>query len=246
MEQMEKALRYLASCLGFLAILLLLASGQYYQSTSNLFTAFAMMRYSAYGGIVAVVLVIVYLVWRRAQGVQLLVLLLSGLLGLTAFYLPYQQQQKAQSVPPIHDITTDPDNPPTFVAIVPLRADAPNPPDYAGGEIIQQQRDAYPDLMTLTLAKSETEVFDAALAVVEDLGWELVDANQNEGRIEATDTTRWFGFKDDVVVRIKPGMGGATKLDVRSKSRVGRSDIGKNAERIRGFTAKLNDELGLD
>ena len=70
------------------------------------------------------------------------------------------------------------------------------------------------------------------------MGWQIVDANAREGRIEATATTFWFGFKDDVVVRIVPAPGGS-RVDVRSVSRVGVSDVGANAKRVRDFLQKL-------
>ncbi len=71
------------------------------------------------------------------------------------------------------------------------------------------------------------------------MGWKIVDENQAEGRIEATATTRWFGFKDDVVIRIAPSGGNGSRVDVRSVSRVGRSDVGTNARRIRAFLKKF-------
>ncbi len=101
--------------------------------------------------------------------------------------------------------------------------------------------------MTHVYVQSPDEVFAAVVEVVEDFGWELVDANSDEGRVEATESTRWFGFKDDVVIRLKPGgAADSTILDIRSKSRVGRSDIGVNANRIRRFSKALNIKLMID
>jgi uncharacterized protein (DUF1499 family) len=80
--------------------------------------------------------------------------------------------------------------------------------------------------------------FDRALDAARGLGWEIVGVEPAEGRIEATDTTFWFGFKDDVVVRIRPE-GSRSRIDVRSLSRVGRSDVGANARRIRRFVERL-------
>ncbi len=74
------------------------------------------------------------------------------------------------------------------------------------------------------------------------MGWEMVESSKTDGRIEATATTTWFGFKDDVVIRIRPTEDGS-ELDIRSKSRVGRSDVGKNAERIREFMSELEAQL---
>ena len=190
------------------------------------------------------VLIVAFLVWQRPSGTKLVVLFVSAVMGLSAFYLPYRQSQIASQVPPIHDITTDTVNPPAFVAIAPIRAAAPNPVTYEGEAIASQQREAYPDIMTMTFTEAPASVYNAVLEVVDQMGWELVDANENEGRVEATDTTRWFGFKDDVVIRIQPGPAESTMLDVRSKSRVGRSDIGMNARRIRAFTSSLNNTVG--
>ena len=70
----------------------------------------------------------------------------------------------------------------------------------------------------------------------------MVESSKPDGRIEATATTTWFGFKADVVIRIRPTADGS-ELDIRSKSRVGRSDVGKNAERIREFMSELEAQL---
>lgn len=241
---MNKVILPIISLVGFISLLLLYLAGTGFKSgTFELGQAFNIMRYCAYGGIASVGVVIFYLLWQRPQGLQLGVLFISALAGLTAFYLPYRQQQIAATVPPIHDITTNINNPPQFVAIVPLRASAPNPPEYLGGETSQLQRQFYPDIMSRVYVQPPEEVFAVAADVIGEMGWELVDANMAEGRLEATDTTQWFGFKDDVVIRLQAGPASSTVLDVRSKSRIGRSDIGVNANRIRAFTAALNEKL---
>jgi uncharacterized protein (DUF1499 family) len=241
---MQKVIFPLVLAVGFLSMLLLFVSGVGYQSGRlELSQAFGLMRYCAIAGISGVGVAIFYILWQRPLGLRLGVMFLAALCGLAAFYLPYRQQLMARLVPPIHDITTDTSNPPAFVAVLPLRAGAANPPEYAGAEVAELQRAAYPDLMTLELATTPDAVFAAALLVVAASGWELVDANAEAGRIEAVATTRWFGFKDDVVIRIQPGRTGASLVDLRSKSRVGRSDIGANAARIRGFLTALRQQL---
>ncbi len=150
---------------------------------------------------------------------------------------------RARAAPPIHDITTDVNQPPEFVAILPLRSDAPNPADYAGGETAELQRDAYPDVETIVVLDSAGLVFDSALAVADELGWEIVDSNAQAGRIEAIDTTAYFGFKDDIVIRVG-SEGPETRIDVRSKSRVGIGDVGTNANRIRHFRKRLLEVIG--
>jgi uncharacterized protein (DUF1499 family) len=160
--------------------------------------------------------------------------------GLVVVGVPSAFILSARGAPPIHDITTDTDNPPSFVAIVPLRAGAANPPEYAGREVAEQQRRAYPDIGPLVLHSSATEAFDRVHAVVQDLGWELVASDRASGRIEATDTTFWFGFKDDVIVRITEDPSGQdSRIDVRSKSRVGVGDVGTNARRVRELLSRL-------
>ena len=148
------------------------------------------------------------------------------------------QRPHMSGVPPIHDITTDTTNPPQFEAILPLRADAPNPPDYAGAEIARQQLAAYPDLVTLTINLTTDEAFTAAEQIAYDLGWEIVAADRTAGRIEAVATTTWFRFKDDIVIRLTPN-NSETNVDARSKSRVGQSDMGANAARLRAFFSQL-------
>jgi uncharacterized protein (DUF1499 family) len=148
----------------------------------------------------------------------------------------------SSGAPPIHDISTDLGNPPFFEAVLPMRADAPNPPEYPGNETAEQQRAAYPDLDTLAVENSSDEVFAAAERVAREMGWEIVATDPSRGRIEATDTTSWFRFKDDVVIRLT-ARGYGTYVDVRSKSRVGMGDMGVNASRIREFLERLSADL---
>jgi uncharacterized protein (DUF1499 family) len=147
-------------------------------------------------------------------------------------------QQVGRLVPPIHDITTDTQNPPAFVALLQERRKAPNGADYGGPPVAVRQADFYPDIRPLRLDVPMAAAFERALAAARGLGWRVVAAEPAEGRIEASDRTRWFGFIDDVVVRISPD-GGGSRIDVRSVSRLGRSDFGKNAARIRAFLARV-------
>ena len=244
---MRKVIIPIVTLVGFVSLLLLYLAGAGFQSGSfELGQAFTIMRYCAYAGISSVGLVIFTLLWLRPQGIPMLLLFISALAGLVAFYLPYRQQQIAAQVPPIHDITTDISNPPQFVAVLPLRAAAPNPPEYLGGETSALQQEFYPDIMSRAYLQTNAEVFSAAAQLINELGWELVDANEADGRLEATVTTKWFGFKDDVVIRLETGPADSTVFDMRSKSRIGRSDIGANAGRIRAFTAALNEKLMVE
>lgn len=238
---MNTVLRIAVAASGFLALVLLLVAGPLYQlEWLGLSQAFGLMRWAFYLGVTSVVVTLGYAIWRRPGARFGSVLALSALAGLIAAYIPLNQMQAARSVPPIHDISTDLDNPPEFVDVIPLRANAPNPPEYAGEETAEQQRVAYPDLGPVILKLPLDEVHEAAEHLVQRFGWELVASERDNGmaRIEATDTTRWFGFKDDVVIRLQTVEEGV-RLDIRSKSRLGRSDVGTNAERIRTFIDAL-------
>jgi len=225
----------LALTVGLVAALMLLSTGPGYRvGVFPLPTAFTVMRWAAYAGFAAIILAVLALVLKRG-----IVLGAAALIaGLITFGIPFWWQRTAASAPPIHDITTDVRNPPTFVAIAPLRADAPNPLEYSQ-EAARQQKEAYPDLEPLLLDLPPAEAFGRALQAAHDAGWEIVTSDATGGRIEATDTTPWFGFKDDVVVRLTPA-GGRTVVDVRSISRVGRGDTGTNAKRIRDYLAALS------
>jgi uncharacterized protein (DUF1499 family) len=139
---------------------------------------------------------------------------------------------------PIHDISTDTDDPPAFVEVAKLRGPNDNPAAYSGPETAAIQKQAYPDIESLILLDSPGFVFETALQVAEDMGWEIVASNVETGHIEATATTPFVGFKDDVVIRIR-ARGPEAIVDVRSKSRIGRGDMGVNAKRVRSFTEKL-------
>jgi uncharacterized protein (DUF1499 family) len=203
---------------------------------------FTLMRWALYVGVGVAILGVVLVLIPKTRTGHLGGLLAAVVIGLGTAAVPYLWVQQAQSVPRIHDITTDTIDPPPFVAVAPLRKNAPNPLEYPGEETAEQQREAYPDIVTFHTHADPATVFEHALAVVERKRWELVDAAQEEGRIEATDITFWFGFKDDVVIRIRADNGGS-EVDVRSKSRVGMSDVGANAARIRGFLDSLEERL---
>ncbi len=231
-------LRALAPLVAVVAFLLLVVAGP--GTRMGLWhyrTGFLLLRWGAYLGIAGAGIGLVTLLWRPA-GTPIWRPLLAVGLGALAFIVPSRLAARAGRVPPIHDITTDTERPPEFVAVLPLRADAPNPSAYGGEEIAAQQRTAYPDLAPLRLEQPPGEVFGPALAAARAAGWEIVAADSAAGRIEATATTAWFGFKDDVVIRIEPE-GAGSRVDVRSVSRVGRSDVGANAARIRAYLDRL-------
>jgi uncharacterized protein (DUF1499 family) len=201
-------------------------------------TGFLLMRVAFFGGAAAAVLSLVLLLVPRTRRAAPSVLVAALLIASVVAWVPWNGLQTVRSLPFIHDITTDTEDPPQFVAVLPLRADAPNPPDYAGEEVAAQQREGYPDIQPVQLPLLVDQAFALALEAARAQGWEVVAAVPEEGRIEATATTFWFGFKDDVVVRVTAA-GDGSRVDIRSKSRVGRSDVGANATRIRAYTSEL-------
>jgi uncharacterized protein (DUF1499 family) len=235
---MIRRIRGLAPVLAILAVTLLALAGPGTRlGLWDFRFGFLLLRWGAYLGIAGAGLGLLLLL-RRPLGASVVPPVLAIVLGGLAMFVPWRLMDQAKRVPPIHDITTDTDRPPEFVAVLPRRADAPNGVEYEGAEVARQQREAYPDIRPLRLALAPGEAFARALAAARASGWEIVGADSAAGRIEATATTAWFGFKDDVVVRITPEEGGS-RVDVRSVSRVGKSDVGANAERIRKYLARL-------
>lgn len=208
-------------------------------------TGFTLLQVAAYGGLVAAGVSLAGLIAAPLLGQRRgMFRAVAGLaIGLVVVAIPWTYLRTAQSVPPIHDITTDTENPPEFQAVLELRADAANPATYGGEEVAAQQREAYPEIGPVMANLAPDAAFDAALAAAEAMDWEIVASDPEAGRIEAVDTTFWFGFKDDIVIRVQPSNGGS-RIDVRSTSRVGVSDVGKNAARIRAYLNELNDRVG--
>lgn len=148
---------------------------------------------------------------------------------------------QARDVPPIHDITTDTVDPPTFEQAPSLRGEDSNPLDIKP-DVIAQQREAYPQLATLRSERRFPEVYAAARETAAAMGWEITRDDPNAGYIEAVDRTTIMNFADDVVVRVRTGEDGSL-VDLRSVSRVGVSDLGANAARIERFLAQLTQRL---
>lgn len=177
------------------------------------------------------------LVSRHRSG-QTLPLAIAFALSIAALALPINALYRVTVTPMIHDISTDPSNPPAFVAVAELRSPDENPVAYGGPEVAVAQRIAYPDIQPLVLQMTPSQAFERALAQAREMGWEIVAADAAAARIEATDTTFWFRFKDDIVIRITPE-GEDARVDVRSMSRVGSGDVGTNAKRVRAYLAGL-------
>jgi uncharacterized protein (DUF1499 family) len=210
-------------------------------------TGFSILRWAAIGALASIALSLWGVFRTRPQQERrgFWQALFSLAISLTVVSTLLYWLLTARSVPPIHDITTDTENPPTFSALLPLRADAPNSSHYGGPTVAAQQQKAYPDVKPLYLSLNTKRTLDEALSVAQNLGWDVITiesskAEKGKIRLEATDTTLWFGFIDDIVVRITPFDSGS-RIDVRSVSRVGRSDVGTNARRIRTFLTALKE-----
>ena len=198
-------------------------------------TTFKIAEWAAYlaalGLIVSAIGVVVSRPGARRRG------FLLGLLGI-AVSLPVvamaaQWEYAARTYPPINDISTDIEDPPVFW-------DMPNPTVYPGAETAALQRAAYPDLAPLNLSLAPGRAYALAYALAKDKGWEIVADEPKEGRIEVVDRSLFYGFKDEIVIRITASDGGA-RVDLRSRSRIGRIDRGVNAKRIRSFLAALKE-----
>jgi uncharacterized protein (DUF1499 family) len=198
--------------LAALALAVLGASGPAVRSGLVTYTVGILMLPAAGAlGLAAAILGVVAL-FRRRGGVARA--LFAIVLGASVAAIPAAGYLRARSVPPINDISTDPN------------------------ESSEAQRRAYPDIQPLRLPVAPNIAFERAKGAIEESGWQIVREDPSAGRIEAVATTRWFGFKDDVIVRIT-AEGTGSRIDVRSKSRVGRSDLGTNAQRIRAYQRRL-------
>ncbi|MGP6089917.1 DUF1499 domain-containing protein [Antarctobacter jejuensis] len=139
-----------------------------------------------------------------------------------------------QRAAPIHDISTDIANPPLFEVLDDTRDGARNTLDYGGPEVAAAQAKAYPDIAPLETNLDAGDAYERALTVARDMGWEIIADDVERRRFEATARTSVFYFADDVVVVVTP-QGDGSRVDMRGVSRVGRSDQGVNAARIRAF-----------
>ena len=234
------ALTGLALAIGVVcAAAALLAGPAYRTELLSLGAGFQAIRWATFGAIGGAAVAL--LAWgllalsraRRGRGMAAAALVLNALVAGPPLYL----NQQAQSLPNIHDISTDTDDPPAFVAVLPLRQGARNPVDYRPATAVQQ-KGGYPDIAPLRLDLPPAQAFERAERAARAMGWQIVTVAPDALRIEATDTTLFFGFKDDIVIRVRP-QGQGSIVDVRSLSRIGGSDIGANAKRVRSFLNKL-------
>jgi len=203
--------------------------------------ALAVYRYGFYLAAAAMALALATIVPTRPGDRRrgFVAALLALVIGLGAAWEPAGWLLAARVAPRINDISTDTATPPAMVVTQQMRRGAPNPPAYPGNGVAVQQRAAYPDIVPIVLNMPSAEAFRRVDEVAMSMGWDVVARAPAEGRLEAVDTSDWFGLQDDIVVRIRAEGTSGTRVDIRSKSRVGESDFGENARRIRTFRDKL-------
>ncbi len=213
------------------------------------FALLTLTKFATYGAGIGVIVSLIAIGRTLPGGPRrgLVSAIVGVVVGAGAFYQIAQQWYTVRTVPFIHDITTDTATPPTFEAVLTARqAEGANAHEYAGPELAAKQQYGYPDIVPFMVEVDQDEAFERARTVAESMDWEIVAADKATGRIEATDTTMWYGFKDDIVIRVSPAGDGpefGSRIDMRSLSRVGRSDVGKNAARIRLYMAALESSF---
>ena len=221
-------LRRIAFALAILAALLLAGSGLGVRAELWPFRfGFGMLLGSLIAGLIAAGMAAVALAVPRLRAGSLSLLVFSLLLGLAVAAVPLEHIRRVRTLPYINDLTTDTEKPPQFSQPKPYQS-----------HFAELQRIGYPELQPLELPVPPAVMLARARAAGQALGWQIVALDESAGRLEAVATTRWFGFKDDIVVRVAAA-GSGSRVDVRSKSRVGRSDLGANARRIRHFLAMV-------
>jgi hypothetical protein len=245
MKSLPQLLVLLSLIMAFIGLVGALASGLGVRAGLWEFrTGFTILRWATYAaGAASIVAALALLTLKFAGGAlwepRAVVALL---LGLVVFAVPYFTVREFRKIPTVADATTNVEDPPEFVALVPVRErTAQNPLVYRREEAAVPQAQYFPDLQTLESVKTPAEIVIAAKTAVEAMGLELVAADPAAGRLEATDTSLWFGFKDDLVLRVRARPDGGTLIDVRSASRVGRLDGGVNGKRVRKLLLKLQE-----
>jgi uncharacterized protein (DUF1499 family) len=176
--------------------------------------------------------------WSAAAGIVVSLAIFAWPASVAPFYL---------RLPPLNDVTTDIEQPPEFAVLARDRAKAANPVTYPGSVVAELQEQHYPEVRPMVLDRAAEEVFDAVGEAARRLKWRIVaeeppQEDGTAGYIEAEDRTLILGFIDDVIVRVESD-GGTTRVDVRSLSRYGVHDFGRNASRIKEFYTELQARL---
>jgi fatty-acyl-CoA synthase len=209
-------------------------------------------------GVLAITIIaclLAFLVQPRGGRVAAVIALAVPVLALFA---ATSVQSNARKLPPIHDISTDLADRPVFsekalaergpeanpLDVTTMQPSPFTPPDLVGKPIADLQKAGYPDVQPLPFAVTPDKAFEAALAAMQANKLKIVNADKSTGVVEGVAETFWFGFKDDVVVRVRPTLQGSV-IDIRSASRVGLSDLGTNAKRIKKLQADIKKSLQI-
>ena len=189
----------------------------------------------ALGGILALVVTILGVI-RALRGRGYGASVLAATLGLLVFVA---LAARGRGAPRINDFTTDMTDPPVFkqAAADPANRgrDMSYPPAFA-----DVQRACCADLVPVHLPSPPAAAFAMVELVAAGMpNWTITRQESPAGELEAVSTTPLFGFHDDIIVRVRPDPAGGSRVDMRSKSRVGQGDLGANAARIRAFEAAL-------
>lgn len=210
-------------------------------------TGFSILKWSVWIATFAAVLALLAMALAKPVGAKVLSLryAVPPAIAMVLIFLPWIHIQEFKKYPTIADATSSFTAPPQFVALVPIREkSADNPLAYRSAEAAALQVTYFPELQGITASQTKAELVHAVKEVLLTMGMEIIDVSAADGRVEATDTTFWFGFKDDVVVRVSEQADGLMLIDARSASRVGKQDGGVNAKRLQRFFKNLADAIG--
>lgn len=199
-------------------------------------TSFNLIKFTGYASIAMLALVIligIYALFKQQKDIVKSCTLTAILLAIPVVGLSLQAT-KAKSLPFLHQVSTDTVNLPQFEKVITLRGENSNPLAYDREKLAPLQLAAYPELQSIISKLNTEQAFSKSVKTANELGWEVVAQNQQEGIIEAVDTTLLWRFKDDIAIRIEATETGS-KIDLRSISRVGGTDLGANAARITKF-----------
>lgn len=250
-RQLTQRLSWIAAILSlgavFVALVAAIGSGQ---GMWHFRTGFALLEYMFFAAIAGAVFALIALVLAGRSGMHALVWLNLVALIVALGYVFYlgSMVTTARSVAPIHDITTNLDDPPSFYRLRVRDDNFAYIPDLgrpALARLTPRERwraihaEEYGDLESVRVPWSKAETVSRIEALMRDRGWELVTVDPRAGIVEAVDTSLFFRFKDNVVARVREDQAGGSVVDMRSISRVGQSDVGTNARRIRSFLKDL-------
>lgn len=225
-------------------VVLIIAGPGYRMGWWPLDTGFALLSVGLMTGLAAISISVIALMlsWYSASTRGRLYALAGVIVALVVIYVPYHWRTLALESPAIHDIATDPDHPLAFKTLAAARGPDQNSIAYGGAKVADMQRQNFPAVAPLISEQPPKAVFSAVMALVANAGWDVASIDANSMTIEATAQTFWFGFKDDIIIKVTP-QGAGSRVDMRSQSRIGRGDAGTNARRVEQFLTALKKKL---